>query len=230
VPESYLAEAHSKQIDNKGFQDNPDWQQGYGFQFWVCRHDAYRGDGAFGQFCVVIPGADAVIACTAQVHDMQAELDLIWEHLLPAVSGTAPADPDAEARLSDRLGSLSSAVIVAGAAVHDGAVMFARAGEPAVHADGLSAIRVEPAGAGTQLTIVIDGLDHTFDLAPGGWAEGELPGLHTSLPAVAVTGAWTAADEFHADVVSLSSPHRLQLRAKTGDKPTVEVAWFAPPL
>ena len=82
----------------------PDWQQGYGFQFWVCRHDAYRGDGAFGQFCVVVPGADAVIACTAQVEDMQAEIDLFWEHLLPALSGQAAAStaPPSE-RLSEPL-------------------------------------------------------------------------------------------------------------------------------
>jgi hypothetical protein len=42
-----------------------DWQQGYGFQFWRCTHNAYRGDGAAGQLCVVIPDQDAVIAITA---------------------------------------------------------------------------------------------------------------------------------------------------------------------
>jgi CubicO group peptidase (beta-lactamase class C family) len=230
VPESYLALAHSKQVDNEGFQENPDWQQGYGYQFWVCRNDAYRGDGAFGQFCVVIPGADAVVACTAQVEDMQAELDLIWKHLLPALSGDALADPDAEERLVERLANLSTVVISAGADAPSDAITFARPEEPAVYTEGLSAIRVEPAGDGTLLTIVADGVDHTFDLTPGGWSEGELPGLHSALPAVAVTGAWTAADEFHADVVSLCSPHRLELRAKTGAEPTVEIAWFAAPL
>ena len=42
-----------------------DWDQGYGFQFWRCRHGAYRGDGAFGQFCIVLPEQDAVVAITA---------------------------------------------------------------------------------------------------------------------------------------------------------------------
>lgn len=48
-----IREATSKQIDN----DNVaiEWRQGYGYQFWRCRHNAYRGDGAFGQFCVVVP-------------------------------------------------------------------------------------------------------------------------------------------------------------------------------
>ena len=35
-------------------EPNPDWRQGYGFQFWMSRH-GYRGDGAFGQFCVSCP-------------------------------------------------------------------------------------------------------------------------------------------------------------------------------
>ena len=94
VPEAYLAEAHRVQIDNAGVMTNSDWQQGYGFQFWMCRNGAYRGDGAFGQFLVVVPDADAVIVCTAQVTEMQAELDLIWEHLLPALSLSGDAAGD----------------------------------------------------------------------------------------------------------------------------------------
>ena len=46
---------------------------------------AYRGDGAFGQFCVVMPEQEAVLAITAGVGDMQAVLNLVWKHLLPAL-------------------------------------------------------------------------------------------------------------------------------------------------
>jgi CubicO group peptidase (beta-lactamase class C family) len=233
VPESYLAQAHSLQVDNQGFSENPDWQQGYGFQFWMCRHDAYRGDGAFGQFCVVIPGADAVIACTAQTLDMQAELDLIWDHLLPAVSGQVSSDAAsgqvaADQRLAERLGRLSTPVIAAGREGPGHVVTFTRTGEPANHTAGLRTIRVSPGDAGPRLTIVIDGAEHAFDLRPGGWSEGDLPGLHSPLPAVAVTGGWTSPDEFEADVVSVTTPHRLQLRAKAGDKPTFEASWVVP--
>ena len=45
--------ATSKQVSN-GSNPQSDWNQGYGFQFWRCKFD-YRGDGAFGQFCVVMP-------------------------------------------------------------------------------------------------------------------------------------------------------------------------------
>ena len=76
---------------------------------------------------------------------------------------------------------------------------------------------------------MVAGVERSFELTPGSWAEGELPGLHTPLAAVAVTGGGTA-DEFHADIVSLTSPHRLQLRATLGRAPTVEASWCTPPL
>lgn len=59
-----------------------DWTQGYGYQIWRCRHNAYRADGANGQFIIVIPEKDAVIVATANIDDMQAEINLIWKHLL----------------------------------------------------------------------------------------------------------------------------------------------------
>ncbi|WP_211218000.1 serine hydrolase domain-containing protein [Humibacter albus] len=62
---------------------NPDWAQGYGFQFWMSRH-GFRGDGAFGQFCLVLPEHDAVVAITSQTDDLQGTLDHVWTHLLPA--------------------------------------------------------------------------------------------------------------------------------------------------
>ena len=58
---------------------------GYGYQFWRCRHGAYRGDGAFGQYCIVMPEQDAVVAITSGVRDMQAVLNLVWDQLLPAM-------------------------------------------------------------------------------------------------------------------------------------------------
>lgn len=57
----------------------PDWTQGYGYQLWRCRHNCYRADGSNGQYIIVVPDKDAVIAVTADLEDMQAELNLIWD-------------------------------------------------------------------------------------------------------------------------------------------------------
>lgn len=64
--------------------DQSDWLQGYGYQMWRSRHNSFRADGAFGQYILVLPELDAVIAITSETVDMQGELNLVWEHLLPA--------------------------------------------------------------------------------------------------------------------------------------------------
>jgi CubicO group peptidase (beta-lactamase class C family) len=72
-------------------KQSSDWYQGYAYQFWRCRHNAFRGDGAFGQFCVVMPDEDAVVAITSETGNLQGILDLVWEHLLPAMA-SGPAE------------------------------------------------------------------------------------------------------------------------------------------
>lgn len=85
-----------------------DWHQGYAYQFWRCRHDAFRGDGAFGQYCVVLPKQDAVIAITSATPDMQGLLNLVWEHLLPGMRDKPlPAHASASAQLGEQLAALT---------------------------------------------------------------------------------------------------------------------------
>ena len=68
----------------------------------------YRGDGAFGQYIIVMPDQDAVIAITSETGSMQGELDLIWQLLLPAMhNGKLPADKSAHDALKKKLASLA---------------------------------------------------------------------------------------------------------------------------
>ncbi|WP_178023559.1 serine hydrolase [uncultured Paenibacillus sp.] len=83
LEESWIDAATSKQISN-GDGGDSDWAQGYGYQFWRCRHGVYRGDGAFGQFCIVLPEQEAVLAMTSGTNDLQGVLNGVWEHLLGA--------------------------------------------------------------------------------------------------------------------------------------------------
>lgn len=82
-------QAHIRQapswVNSKVKAKDSDWAQGYGYQIWRCRHNAYRADGANGQFIIVLPEQDAVIVTTANINDMQAEINLIWKHLLKAL-------------------------------------------------------------------------------------------------------------------------------------------------
>jgi len=106
LPAEWVDLATSRQVSN-GSNPASDWNQGYGFQFWRCRHGAYRGDGAFGQYCVVVPELDLVIAITSGVSDMQAVLNIVWDRLLPACQpGALPANPAAHRDLQAALAAL----------------------------------------------------------------------------------------------------------------------------
>jgi CubicO group peptidase (beta-lactamase class C family) len=108
LSEEWIAQATKATSDNSNTQTNPDWIVGYGYQFWRCQHDCYRGDGAFGQYCIIMPEQDAVLAMNSGVRNMQAVLDKVWEHLLPAMQPDAlPSDPHSYGALSSKLAALS---------------------------------------------------------------------------------------------------------------------------
>ncbi len=89
-------------------KDSSDWLQGYCYQMWRCRHNAFRGDGAFGQFMIVMPDEDAALAITAETADMQAEINLVWQYLLPAFKkDKLPANNAADRALAQQLKTLA---------------------------------------------------------------------------------------------------------------------------
>lgn len=112
IPAGWVADATSTQIDSspsvvKRPKEEDDWSQGYGYQFWRCRHGAYRGDGAFGQFCIVLPEQDAVVAITGESFDLQASMNLVWDYLLPAMrKSPLPANTLEEKYLREKLTGL----------------------------------------------------------------------------------------------------------------------------
>jgi len=229
VPAEFVAECRRPQVGNSRQQSNPDWRQGYGYQMWMCQHGAQRADGAFGQFAVVLPDADAVIACTAQVIDMQAQLDLIWAHLLPAFRDARPA-ASAEQDLAGRLERLSTRVVAAGGHGPERPVELSPTSAAGPFTDGIERVRITPLPGGTRLVLTVRGSEHTFDTRNGLWCDGELPGLASPFPEVSVSAAWVADGEYHAEIVFRRTPHRLQLRARLGGEPTLSVGWLAPPL
>jgi CubicO group peptidase (beta-lactamase class C family) len=111
VAEAWIADATRAEVQSKGGKGDAsvnDWIQGYGYQFWRCRNDAYRGDGAFGQYCIVLPKEDAVIAMTSETGNMQAILDAVWNHILPALQGTGlPGEKIKQTALTQKLSTLT---------------------------------------------------------------------------------------------------------------------------
>ncbi|MCD7971721.1 MAG: beta-lactamase family protein [Candidatus Azobacteroides sp.] len=95
IPASWIEEMSGKQVaslpagvkqeDLEVSPKDSDWLQGYGYQMWKSRHHSFRADGAGGQFILVLPEKNTVIVTTAAENDMQAELNLIWKYILPAL-------------------------------------------------------------------------------------------------------------------------------------------------
>ena len=113
LPASWVEEATSFKIQQPGadlekLKQESDWHQGYCYQFWRCRHNAFRGDGAFGQYTIVMPDRDAVIAITSESSSMQGQMNLIWEHLWPGIQeGTLPPDRRKASELTEKLSALT---------------------------------------------------------------------------------------------------------------------------
>lgn len=120
LPQSWIDAASTKKIDQdptapQAKKDSSDWLQGYCYQMWRSRNNSYRGDGAFGQYILVLPDQDAVIVITSETKNMQSELNLVWKYLLPAFQQKAlPADTKSVAILNQKITALSLPVPATG--------------------------------------------------------------------------------------------------------------------
>jgi CubicO group peptidase (beta-lactamase class C family) len=244
LPAAWIAEATSFKIQQpaKAKPSRPsaqdDWLQGYGYQFWRCRYNAYRGDGAFGQFMVVMPEQDAVVAINAEVGNMQSELDLVWDQLLPAMqSRPLSPDPANHARLQHTLATL--ALPLAGPARP----------EVALHPTGRKLFKLEANSLGLEsvafdcgksdCTVTFRGAQHAYPIPCGfaEWKRGEtaLPGTPPRLisggapkpgtPAkVATSAAWRDANTLELLLRYYETPHHDTLLCRfDGDKVNIEM-------
>jgi CubicO group peptidase (beta-lactamase class C family) len=219
LPAEWVARATSRQVSN-GSNPASDWEQGYGYQFWRCRHDVYRGDGAFGQFCVVMPEEDAVVAITSGTSDLQGVLNLVWEHLRPGLK-SAPRPPDGAVhdRLAKKLASLSLRPPAGKLASATARRVSGRAYELPKNDEGIEAVGVE---LGQEATLVVESGGRTYrvPVGLGEWRRGgTLPMGRSRLmeapdDRVAAAGAWTDDDTFAITACFHETPFcaRLALR------------------
>ncbi|KAB1148055.1 beta-lactamase family protein [Streptomyces luteolifulvus] len=231
LPEGWVAEAtrvHVGNADGTAEGALSDWQQGYGFQFWTSRH-GYRGDGAYGQYCLVLPEHDAVIATTAATEQMQEMLNLVWEHLLPAFGPVAAAgSPEEDAALGERLARLALPPAPGSPAPPERAeawtgAAFTPYGGVCADQPGLTEAAVTAEADGLRLTLTEDGHQLVLRLGGAGWTldEGPVP--------TAVSGGWTDADTLVVDVAFLETPHHLVVTCSLPDR-SFTARWRTVPL
>ncbi|WP_326999978.1 beta-lactamase family protein [Dactylosporangium sp. NBC_01737] len=211
VPAAWVEAATAAQVPNGGPDpdESPDWQQGYGYQFWRCRHGAFRGDGAFGQFVVVMPAQDQVLAVTAGASDMQAVLDAVWAHLLDA----APA-PSASPRLEGlRIPALTDTA-EPGADLPGREFRVAepvappqRGGRPPIdqpsRIEGFAVVR---APHGWLVRLDDEHGVHRFTCEPGRWHASTMATSDGEVHPIATTGAWRGPGTFELRVCHTAEP------------------------
>lgn len=215
LPADWCAAATAFRVPNASVPTDSDWTQGYGYQFWRCRHGAYRGDGAFGQYCVVLPGQDAVLAITSAVGDMQAVLTLAWTHLLPAC-GPAPLPPDdaAQAALTQQLAALALPPFSAAPSAPLAAAVSGKVYGVAENTLGVRALCFTFSAAGAELQLTTASGAEVIPVGHGSWREGSTSLLPQSPQPVVASGGWTAPGTYIISLRAIHTPFTYTLSAQ----------------
>ncbi len=224
VPADWIDLATSRQSSNGSAPDG-DWDQGYGFQFWRCVPGFYRADGAFGQFCIVMPQYDTVVAITAGTKDTQGVMRLLWSKLIPELRAAAiPENPEALSALRNRLANLSLPTPAGAATTPLGAKISGRKFVFEKNDLTLESLGVEIAADGT-VTFKARQYDQDQGVVAGRdqWLKGAfLINRNSTLP-VAAAGAWTADDTYTVQLAQYGQAFLATFRLKfADDQVTVE--------
>jgi CubicO group peptidase (beta-lactamase class C family) len=176
LPAAWVEEATSKHIDQepdasadkKANGQYADWLQGYGYQFWRSRNGAFRGDGAYGQYILMMPEQDAVLIITSESQDLPDDLNQVWKYLLPEFKAKAlPANPsglkalatfNASRQINAPVSSLTAALPTK--SYHLGT-------------NPLDFRQLSVDTKGTMTITTKDSTKHEFQLAQGVWATGK---------------------------------------------------------
>lgn len=226
LPAAWVEEASTMKImqdpnATQAKKDSSDWLQGYGYQMWRSRNNAYRGDGANGQFIIILPEQDAVIIVTAEAPDMQGEFNLIWKHLLPAFkTKKLPANPKMLARLREKAASLALPVPVKNATSGLETTISGKTYGIVSKSRNIESIGFEFKNGVWVLNLKTDSVAHRFSFGAGKWESGETTksgpylvaaarGNRVGLPAFKVKGSYTWQDDKTLELTLryIESPH-----------------------
>jgi CubicO group peptidase (beta-lactamase class C family) len=232
LSQAWVEEATSLRTSN-GSNPESDWDQGYGYQFWQCRHNAYRGDGAFGQYCIVMPEQNAVLAITAGSNDLQGILNLVWEHLLPAFKeNLLPPDQEGLDNLTTKLQSLAISTVEGEESSPMASEVSGQSYSLAPNESKLSSIFFDFDKASPRITIISEQGEESIEAAYEQNILGSLSNPYLVSRKVAVSGAWTASDTYAVKVIYYESPqsviHTFRFEENRLFWDTENIAAFAP--
>lgn len=209
LSQAWVEEATGYQTSN-GSNPESDWEQGYGYQFWQCRHNLYRGDGAFGQFCIVMPEADAVVAITSGSDDMQGIMNVVWDHLLPAMEEEAlPTNDVGAQKLDQKLKELTIGTVKGEQSSPMASKITGRTYKLESNDYSIESVFFNFEVSPIEFTITTDKDSYTLK---AGYQENQL-GLLPNPPLVshkvAVSGAWEDANTYKVQCIYYETPQSM---------------------
>jgi CubicO group peptidase (beta-lactamase class C family)/predicted glycoside hydrolase/deacetylase ChbG (UPF0249 family) len=217
IPESWVNEASTMKImqdpsATQARKDSSDWLQGYCYQMWRCRNKGYRADGANGQYIIVLPEKDAVIAITSETQNMQGEINLVWKHLLPAFQDKKlPKNAKLTANLKAKVASLALPLSPKNSNLAQDAMISGKNFTVYSMDNSLKNVGFEVKNEVLNLSLKTDSVTHTIAFGNGKWELGETtkfgPYLvararanRVGLPAFKVAGSYNWVDDKNLDL------------------------------
>lgn len=226
LPAAWIEEATTTKIYQapdapQSKKDSSDWMQGYCYQMWRCRHNGFRADGAFGQYIIVLPEKDAVIAITSESPDMQSEINLVWDYLLPSIkTDDLAGNSTLAAALKQKLSALALPLPVS---EKDSTVISQISGktftlEP--NDKKVEKMKFQFMDKMCKVSMIINSAGYNFSFGSGQWITGEttLPGPNlllrakahfVGLPPSKVAGSygWKNGNTLELVLRYIESPH-----------------------
>lgn len=221
LSEEWVNAASSLQTSN-GSNPESDWDQGYGYQFWRCRHNLYRGDGAFGQYCIVMPEHEAVIAITSGSNDMQGIMNLVWDHLLPALNKEAlPANEEALTSLNSKLENLALSTVKGDESKAIAQEISGKKYTMEENVQGIEAINLVTEGNEKSITFWTNEGEQTIPIGYDKMLKGEMVMTGMGNVATACSGAWTGKSTYRMTMYNYESPHAITYNFNFNDNKVV---------
>ncbi len=209
LPEAWVEMATSLQTSN-GSNPNSDWDQGYGFQFWRCRNNLYRGDGAFGQYCIVMDDYDAVLAITSGSGDMQGILNMVYDHILPAMKDEAlPEDQQSYSNLQTKLEYLKLDVVQGNPTSSLATEISGKKYIIDAENYDFNAVSFNLSENEKSITFWINDREQSLPIGYGEMLKGRMTFPRLGESAVAASGAWTVDDTYMIKIYNYESPHAI---------------------
>jgi CubicO group peptidase (beta-lactamase class C family) len=233
IPASWVEEATTFKIDQapdapQSVRESSDWLQGYCYQFWRCRNNAFRADGAYGQYIIVMPEKGAVIAITCESPDMQDEINLVWKYLLPTIKDeTLPENKAMAETLKQRLSGLALPLPERTPDSPVAPTLTSKIFSLDNNDLKIETISFNFNGETCNLSLKTDGKDYSIPFGSGKWitSETDLAGPNLisrpgALTSNKIAGAYSWKDEKTVELILryIESPHHVNITSTFDDE------------